>query len=329
MKWLRYVANGVRGQGLILLCAAVLALHLLLLLALQSVLSFSRPNFDSKRLVGGLLSFQLLEPSKPTVADALAATLPAKEVAIAEVLELPSIDTKKSSTQAAMPTSPEPAINIGAIGAAELAPANAIRLHDGQMELDFQLADIQGVQVQLGTMMLRLAVQAGQYEAQSRSSMAFDNWTALSQGAVDTTLQPAYYSEAGSAATSQAVDVMAQDPLSIVWSLRSLVATAMPSRTTNPTPEWVVPLLVGGGVHRTRWTLSQIDYLLLPGGGYRAVKVAGSTIAEPVSRTNIWYALDYEFLPVRIETVSPDGRVRDAKLRSPLASDQNQSLEAQ
>ena len=63
-----------------------------------------------------------------------------------------------------------------------------------------------------------------------------------------------------------------------------------------------------------RWRLVQEDGLMLPGGTLRAAKLAGTVDNDPLNRINIWFALDFDHLPVRLEKTFANGQVLDAKV---------------
>ena len=191
-------------------------------------------------------------------------------------------------------------------------------MHDGKVELDFELASIKGVQLEMGSMKLIFAVQDGRYEVRSTSSMGSVDRKSSSQGAVGFSLRPEFYQGEGSDESYALMNDGDQDPLSIVWTLRSLVSQSLPNRINIPNPQWDSPLQTLASAKLTHWTLTQIDNLMLPSGNFRAAKVAATTDEDPISRINIWYALDYAYLPVRIEITDVDGTVRDSKIVTKL-----------
>ena len=190
-------------------------------------------------------------------------------------------------------------------------------LDEGPITLEYQLAEIQNVQVEMGTMRLRLSGQDGRYESQSDWSVGPRTGRRISQGVMDAALlQPdAYQTDAQAGAAAVGVDA-AQDPLSVIWNLRDMLANHMQG-ASNASPEglqWSTALQDIGTLAHMHWVFAQMDELVLPAGRFRAAQMAATVDGDLQSQMRIWYAPDMDYLPVRIATTYADGRVEDALL---------------
>ncbi len=303
----RCVTSPVRSPRLLGVAAAVLLVHGLLLYPWHVLPPMPTDAGETNR--PGRLQLALSLPDVPQAVRGEVAPLSAQAA-----MPLPAAPTQGGAVPTSVPKAVVPGRAQAGTPATDTLAAAQSASHDGQTVLDFQLADVRSTGVKLSTLKLSLNVRAGRYEAQMRWTLGATEGTAFSEGATGVGLKPASYRETGKHSVDVAVPAAAQDPLSLLWSLRNLLAALPLQAPDAPAPEWLVPVLIDGTLQTMRWRLVQEDGLTLPGGTLRAAKLVGSLDSDPVTRTNIWYAMDFGYLPVRLERTYANVQVLDAKV---------------
>ncbi len=306
------VLRGPERSGLRLsaVVAAVVVVHLLLLM--QATLP------------------PLLGPSKNTKASFTINLLPAQVDSPAQVS--PEEAPQDASQQGTPPQDASQASEgtdtyAGKTGSKPSAPAQAGGLqkfpgtgaapHDDQVSLDYQLADIQGAGLRMGNLTLSLKVQGGKYESRSLWNFGEDRGESISSGVADSMLRPGFFSEDGRLARSPTSGTP-QDLLSVVWNLRNLAMQRMSQSPPSYGPVWEVPVLWGNATPLVHWRLEPMDNLIVPAGRFRGAKMVGTIDQDDVTRLTVWYAVDFDFVPVRIEKRDASGRTQDAKISTTL-----------
>jgi hypothetical protein len=191
-------------------------------------------------------------------------------------------------------------------------------LGDDQLSLDFQLAEIQGSAVKLGELNLTLLVSSGKYESSARWSTDNVHFQRSSEGVVDTIFRPHYFVGDAENAAPISVPENTQDQLSIIWNIRNLALQAMSQSPPDYERTWDVFVQMGNTVYPIHWTFEPLDNLLLPAGRFRAAKVIGTAASEGLIMMSIWYAVDFDFSPIRIEIRDARGKIQDAKISTLL-----------
>jgi hypothetical protein len=131
-------------------------------------------------------------------------------------------------------------------------------------------------------------------------------------------LRPRYFVHDSEASSRLEVAGTNQDQLTIVWNLRALALPGMAQTPQPAAPVWSIPVQLGDAVRTLNFTFERIDELQLPAGRFQASKVIGTVNAQDLTRISIWYAVDFDYVPVRIEKRDASGRIQDAKIATVL-----------
>jgi hypothetical protein len=266
-------------------------------------------------LLGNALSPQLLSVSPQGERTLSFTLLPAQPMGMAATQELVPRQDKPSpveSTTGQSSQQPPPAERPQAPWSANFEQ------RDAQVSLDYQLANIQGSVVQIGKLTLGLTVQGQKYHASARWTAGDARGESASDGVVEGILRPRYFVHDSEASSRLEVAGTNQDQLSIVWNLRALALPSMAQTPQPAAPVWSIPVQLGDAVRTMNFTFERIDELQLPAGRFRASKVIGTVNAQDLTRISIWYAVDFDYVPVRIEKRDASGRIQDAKIATVL-----------
>jgi hypothetical protein len=280
---------------LLAVVAIVLAVHLLLLKGVTGLQLWNEHKHESHKV-----SIRLLPGEDATLADFPKAQEQSQqeEVPVSTVGTAPAEQPHKEAQQ-----------NIKNSGSTQ---------RDDQLSLDFQLADIQGSTVKLGELNLSLLVRAGKYESAQRWSSGEEHFQSSSEGVVDAILRPRSFTGDAENTSRVAIPEGTQDQLSIVWNLRNMALRVMSKTPPDYEKTWDVSVLMGSVAYPMHWTFESMDNLLLPAGRFRAAKAVGTTDPGGLARIRIWYAVDFDFFPIRMEIRDAVGRIQDAKISTLL-----------
>ncbi|QDL52900.1 DUF3108 domain-containing protein [Rhodoferax aquaticus] len=200
----------------------------------------------------------------------------------------------------------------------DVAGATDLKQVDGELNLAYELADIAGLDMRLGTMNLNLQVQSGSYVTRAVWHLGEDKWETTSSGVANDLFRPRYISGRTEPADLLQVSGDTQDQLSIVWSLRNQAKQSMSQSPSKLGQTWHYRVQFKSEAKLMYWQLESMDDLILPAGRFRAAKIGGVVDQANLAGITVWYAVDFDFLPIRIQSRDGDGRVQDLKLSTEL-----------
>jgi hypothetical protein len=295
---------GASGLRFVAVVVVVFLAHLLFLIRGVKPPSLGSTKGDQQRLSVSLLQEELTVIAQPV----------AQRPVVEQPVRLDQTASPPDKTAAPLPRS-VPNTSTGAMQAS----SPGLEQKDGRISIDFQLARSEGPVVEIGTMNLSFQLQSGKYEARALWSAGSDRGEYVSQGTSGTVLHPSYFSDSVSLMSGQALSGQVQDQLSVIWNFRNLVSQVMSQTPPRYEQTWDMTVQLGGQSRLMHWSVEPMDYLILPAGRFRAARVVGVVENDLTTRFSIWYAVDSDYLPIRIERRDENGRIQDAKITTPLA----------
>jgi hypothetical protein len=139
-----------------------------------------------------------------------------------------------------------------------------------------------------------------------------------SEGRVAGLFVPMRYSDSR-AGVSLPVEPGWTDPVSVVWLLRDLVRTTPNLKTLETGYAWQTPVQTEDAQQVWTWTLETPDLLLLNGRGMQTVRISSKPAVARISKMVVWFAPDWDFLPVRLSITQADGTQLDVSWQETLS----------